>query len=224
MALTTKTPGVYIQEVSTLPASVAQVETAIPAFLGYTTKASAPTTPVRISSMVEYEENFGGPRTAVTVPISGSSPNFSVGTLSVDSTNFLYECMQMYFANGGGPCYVVSTGTASGTITDTDFYDPSDSDNALDKISKEDEPTLIVMPELVNLANTGVADSGGFYDVVKAALTQCNTLQDRFTIIDIYEGTTHTLTDAIDQMRTDIGTQYKVRCNLLSSVEDLTFV
>ena len=31
-----KTPGVYIEESSTLPPSVAEVATAIPAFIGYT--------------------------------------------------------------------------------------------------------------------------------------------------------------------------------------------
>jgi hypothetical protein len=205
MALTPKTPGVYIQEVSTFPASVAQVETAIPAFLGYTTSASAPSTPVRITSLVEYEENFGGPRESVTVPISGSSPNFSVGSLTVDDTNNLYECMQLYFANGGGPCYVVSAGTASGTITDTDFTDPG---KAIEKISKEDEPTLLLVPEAMGVANTGATNSGTFYSIIQALLAQCNTLQDRFTIMDVYEGTTTALTDPIAQMRTDIGTQY----------------
>ena len=34
------TPGVYVQEISTLPPSVAEVETAIPAFIGYTEKAA----------------------------------------------------------------------------------------------------------------------------------------------------------------------------------------
>ena len=34
-----KTPGVYIEEISKFPPSVAQVETAIPAFIGYTEKA-----------------------------------------------------------------------------------------------------------------------------------------------------------------------------------------
>ena len=35
-----KTPGVYVEEISTLPPSVAAVATAIPAFIGYTEKAS----------------------------------------------------------------------------------------------------------------------------------------------------------------------------------------
>ncbi len=33
------TPGVYIEEIPGLPPSVAQVETAIPVFIGYTEKA-----------------------------------------------------------------------------------------------------------------------------------------------------------------------------------------
>ena len=36
MATSYKTPGVYVEEISKLPPSVAEVETAIPAFIGYT--------------------------------------------------------------------------------------------------------------------------------------------------------------------------------------------
>jgi len=38
MANNYKTPGVYVEEISKLPPSVAQVETAIPAFIGFTEK------------------------------------------------------------------------------------------------------------------------------------------------------------------------------------------
>ena len=34
-----KTPGVYIEEISSLPPSVGQVPTAVPAFIGYSEKA-----------------------------------------------------------------------------------------------------------------------------------------------------------------------------------------
>ena len=53
-----KTPGVYIEEISLFPPSVAQVETAIPAFIGYTEKG--PTEPTRIKSMADYRAIFGG--------------------------------------------------------------------------------------------------------------------------------------------------------------------
>jgi phage tail sheath protein FI len=36
---TYNTPDVYIEEISVFPPSVAEVETAIPAFIGYTEKA-----------------------------------------------------------------------------------------------------------------------------------------------------------------------------------------
>ncbi|MCR9084824.1 MAG: hypothetical protein NXH89_20495, partial [Cyclobacteriaceae bacterium] len=60
-----KTPGVYIQEISTLPASVVPVATAIPAFIGYTAKREkngetiANNKPTRITSYLEFKEIFG---------------------------------------------------------------------------------------------------------------------------------------------------------------------
>ena len=63
---TLKTPGVYIDEVSLLPPSVAGVETGIPAFVGYTERNVTGTgkqllnKPTRITSLLEYTELFGG--------------------------------------------------------------------------------------------------------------------------------------------------------------------
>ena len=56
-----KNPGVYVEEVSSKPLSVAQVETAIPAFIGYTEIASRDLlfVPVKVSSFLEYERTFG---------------------------------------------------------------------------------------------------------------------------------------------------------------------
>ncbi|MFT5822987.1 MAG: phage tail sheath protein FI, partial [Crocinitomix sp.] len=64
MPSTYKTPGVYIEEISTLPASIAQVETAIPAFVGFTKDAKKngkgiTNKPTRIVSLLEFETYFG---------------------------------------------------------------------------------------------------------------------------------------------------------------------
>ena len=82
MSTTYKTPGVYVEEISKFPPSVAQVETAIPAFIGYTEKAikkgeSVTNKPTRITSMLEYETYFGGakPETTITVTISDTMVN-----------------------------------------------------------------------------------------------------------------------------------------------------
>lgn len=61
------TPGVYVQEIPSLPPSVAEVETAIPAFVGYTEKADKLSAgdlimiPTKISSLAEFIVIYGGP-------------------------------------------------------------------------------------------------------------------------------------------------------------------
>ena len=65
MAATLATPGVYIEEKSSFGSSVVPVQTAIPAFVGYTEKASRGSKdltniPTKISSLGQYEELFGG--------------------------------------------------------------------------------------------------------------------------------------------------------------------
>ena len=60
----TRMPGVYTQEIATLPPSVALVPTAVPVFIGFTEKAvkdndDVSGKPVRIKSMRNYEDWFG---------------------------------------------------------------------------------------------------------------------------------------------------------------------
>ena len=54
-----RTPGVFIQELPSLPPSISTVETCVPAFVGYTQKDETNLTPVRIHSFAEYEALFG---------------------------------------------------------------------------------------------------------------------------------------------------------------------
>lgn len=98
---------------------------------------------------------------------------------SVTPAYYLYYSMQLFFANGGGPCYIVSIGTYDdngampGTLVD-DFT------GAIDELEKFDEPTLYVFPG-INLGTSGNAISVGDH-----ALQSCEKLQDRFTIMDIH--------------------------------------
>ena len=58
-------PDVYIQEIPVFPPSVAEVETAIPAFIGYTQIAKRTTDndlilkPAKIYSMTQFEQYYG---------------------------------------------------------------------------------------------------------------------------------------------------------------------
>ena len=64
MALNLRTPGVYIVEESKFPPSVVPVETAIPAFVGYTRATqykgeSLLNRPVAVNDLLEFQEIFG---------------------------------------------------------------------------------------------------------------------------------------------------------------------
>ncbi|AUP79073.1 phage tail sheath C-terminal domain-containing protein [Flavivirga eckloniae] len=168
-----KTPGVYINEIDAFPPSVAQVATAVPAFIGYTEKG--PTVPTRISSFMEFEQIFGGAPspTSLTVELDGNlmpTDNCSV----TESKYKLYNSLRLFYANGGGICYIVSIGDYTAAInSDSDFTD------GLDLLRKFDEPTLLLFPDAINLDATKLGL------VHQQALKQCADLMDRFTIMDV---------------------------------------
>lgn len=176
------TPGVYIQELNSFPPSVAPVSTAIPAFVGYTEKG--PSAPTRITSMLEYVASFGGAYDELYTATLDANGDFSsvATTGSSVSPYTLYYHMEMYFGNGGGPCYVISVGNYSSTetLTATDFYDSGNPSKGIGQAREIDEVTLLVVPEAIELSSS--ADTRSIYD---AMLDQCNDLKDRFSIFDV---------------------------------------
>ncbi len=176
-----KTPGVYVEEISLLPPSVAQVETAIPAFIGYTQRntyngQSLLNKPTRIKSLKDFETIFGAAQnTTFTINIVTQDGSDTLnGDIADPGPSFrMNYALEMYFSNGGGPCYIVSTGT----------YDTADTSNntqmvnGLNAVRKEDEPTILVFPDAAAL-------SAGYYSLYTAALTQCGELMDRVVLID----------------------------------------
>jgi phage tail sheath protein FI len=218
MATNYRTPGVYIEEISKFPPSVAQVETAIPAFIGYTEKAKAQeedtshtliNVPTRIVSILEYETMFGGPEAEIAIQVRVREENGERSVLveapaSEDKSPFLmFYAMQAYFANGGGPCYIVSVGVYE-DAPDVDPVSRAALISGLETIEKEDEPTLLLFPDA-----TSLPDSADFYAVYNSALSQCRKLRDRFTIIDTYT----------DHLATEIGAPEGVRDLITSDIE-----
>lgn len=212
MANNYKTPGVYVEEISLLPPSVAQVETAIPAFIGYTQNdsyngLSLVNKPRRIRSLKDFEEIFGLPLqtefhngdSSAGIKIKEESGEFILdGDLEdpYDDLEFrMHYCLQIYFANGGGPCYIISCGKYS----DADFTKSDQMEEALAALRKEDEPTMIVFTDAVSL------DKGDFYSLNKLALIQAGELMDRVVIADLWKESSDELNDVIDGFRTGIG-------------------
>ncbi|MDW9382837.1 phage tail sheath family protein [Chryseobacterium sp. JV558] len=147
-----KTPGVYVEEQGKFPPSVAQVETAIPAFIGYT--ADGPKNkPTRIASMLEYEQLFGKANPEIFAVAFKSGVATAIQPKISDFK--MYYAMQMYFANGGGACYIVSVGSYNDEVTaGTSTTEAGTLLYGLELLKKEDEPTLIVFPDLQGLVAT----------------------------------------------------------------------
>jgi len=182
MALTVKTPGVYIEEVPKFPPSIAQVETAIPAFIGYTAKADEygpgdlKNRAVKISSMLDYETYFGGaPSLAISSVAVDALNNFK--SASISQSLFMYDSLRMFFRNGGGDCYIVSVGLYTDPKAKSDFLDDG---KGLKVIEKVDEPTLLIFPD-----NSLLTSGNDYYEVYQEALMQCENLKDRFVVMDV---------------------------------------
>lgn len=209
MATSYKTPGVYIEEISKFPPSVAQVETAIPAFIGYTESAVIDgedyhsediIKPVKIGSLPEYEFFFGGAPDPTEIKVDLNADN-SVKSAKVNSINLLYDSVRMFYANGGGDCYIVSVGPYNTDEADVDKQELLDGLTSLEKV---DLPTLLVIPETVHL---DIAEAG---EVHAAMLSQCNKLQDRFAVMDIVDGDKEITpsTDPVGDFRNNVGMNY----------------
>jgi phage tail sheath protein FI len=228
------TPGVYVTEQGAFPNPVVGVQTAIPAFVGYTEtaeRAGKPIhfTPTQINSLADYERSFGGAFHAtynieqvvegteraaqggsVTPPApdpvngdadffcmrqSGSPPvwitvKYNIGRLDGGSSSlprfYLYNALRLFFANGGGACYIVSVGTydegGKAAIVTQDALQ-----RGLDAIGQQSGPTMLVVPDAVLLPpNPVAAGTSPFYDVCKAMLAQCALRRNRVAILDVY--------------------------------------
>lgn len=186
-----KTPDVYVREKSLLPPSVAEVATAVPAFIGFTqnildnTGQSTTNIPFRFSSLSEYEALFGTSQLeAFKVEYNSNTGECYFQKNSDDipdnlkSNFFLHQAIQHFYANGGGTCYVVSIGdhnTVKENITASEFID------AINLLEEVDEVTLISSPESV------LMDTVAHYSVQNHALQHCEKMKDRFALIDVQQ-------------------------------------
>lgn len=86
----------------------------------------------------------------------------------------LFYQMQMFFANGGSTCYVVSVGTYEDK---KDAIDDKLVENALAALEKEREVTLIVVPEAVFGKQCG--------NIQQLMMKHCGEMGNRFAILDV---------------------------------------
>ncbi len=119
----------------------------------------------------------------------------------MNGVNLLYDSVRMFYANGGGDCYIVSVGSYNDDASDVDRQELL---NGLATLEKVDLPTLLVIPESVHLD----LDEAG--EVHGAMLAQSNKLQDRFAVLDIVDGDEEITqsVDPVSDFRNNVGMNY----------------
>jgi Bacteriophage tail sheath protein len=227
-----KTPGVYVKELPAFAPSIVGVKTAVPAFIGYTEKATIGGKPVYnqaipIGSLADYIAAFGQDFPAeyeidevtdeslikkgdfdfkVFDPI-GSTEKHYVLKQTTASEFYLYNSIRLFYANGGGDAFVVSVGDyKDGAVISKDALL-----KGLAVIKEQVGPTILVVPDAVLLPEDAGGDpwvSADFQTVTREMLKQCKDLQDRVAVLDVY-GTQHAKKDnwekIITRFREDVG-------------------
>ncbi len=204
---TMMTPGVYIVEKDAFPNSVVEVATAVPAFIGYTGKhlnkeQSLRYKPRKVTSLAEYALFFGGaPKLQGQFTISDGPPEalddgreiamtagpmdpvvkeggkaYYLARAEASRRYHMYYGLRSFYQNGGGPCYIVSVGSYE------DKLDSGDFEKGIEALLREQEPTMVVMPDAVLLS---AADC---MSIQQAAISHCAKMQSRFAILDVFRG------------------------------------
>lgn len=175
------TPGVSVEEITRLPNSVSLIDTAIPIFIGYTEQTPAEhTEPLNISSLLEYERSFGKAKKE-SIQLK-DTPDKGVEIIAPEAQFLMYYSLQVYFANGGGPCQVVSVGNyTSGEVKLTDL------NGGVGMIKDSNDPKLIIFPDAVSLIE---AD---FYTIYNQTIAKRESgKKNWFVILDTYYGNSAT--------------------------------
>lgn len=230
------TPGVYIDEISTIPPSVAEVESAIPAFIGYTEVAKQYADGDLIMKAQKIEGwsdfiNYYAARNAESQPVPPVESNAGIvisvnektddGTATGATVDYdvtvtkvlaslkqynLYYAIKHYFDNGGGSCYVVAVNVHPAPVVFT-----SEVEKGLDLIREYDEPTILCVPEMRYMS------SGDYSSTVQKMITQASELKDRLALIDPHDVTPETPAAPHGNIASDVST---IRNAANGAVED----
>lgn len=128
------------------------------------------------------------------------TPDFFTDTtgysLATSTVNYrLYSAIKFFYENGGGTCYIVSTGAYDYSATSLSSTKPFS--NALTVLEKETEPTMIVIPDAVELMDATETDFAKKYALCYSLqgelVNHCGLLGTRVALLDIPGGYTEPL-------------------------------
>jgi uncharacterized protein len=188
MSKTTRFVSIPIKEQDTFGQQMIQAETAVPAFIGYTQKATLKgkdlfNKTATIYSLSEFTEIYGfAPSYAFSIQETTDQEGIAIAgklyeTVQDDQSRFwLYNSIRLFYANGGGKCHIVSLGDYNSPKNAADFYP------AIDLLKKVYPVTLLVIPELMLLSEQECAK------LQQYMVAHCGSMGDRMALLDIYNG------------------------------------
>ena len=118
-------------------------------------------------------------------------------SLDQKSINFrMYSAMKFFYENGGANCFVMTVGGydySTASISDTTAFT-----DAITLLEKEQEPTMLVIPDAVEVFDAGVTDTNqdnyyeqrykNAYSLQNAMINHCGSMMSRIAILDIPGG------------------------------------
>ncbi len=160
------------------------------------TQSSTTAAPAPKPAPADPKKKSGDTKAADTSATATPAPaDFHLGdtgvSLATSTVNYrLYSAIKFFYENGGGTCYVVSTGGYDYSSTGLTSTDPFT--NALTVLEKESEPTMIVIPDAVELMDPTETDMAKKYALCYTLqgelINHCGELTTRVALLDIPGG------------------------------------
>ncbi len=153
------------------------------------------------------------PATGDTAAKATVAPDFMLDEvgygLTTTTVNYrLYSAVRFFYENGGGTCYILSTGGYD--YAATGLSDTKPFSEALTVLEKETEPTMIVIPDAVELKDDTAKDLKTKYALCYSLqgemINHCGDLGTRVALIDIPGGYAEPLvgTTSVEAFRNNV--------------------
>ncbi len=167
-------PGVYVEETSTVERTFEGAETAVAAFVGQT-RMGPLNTPTRVDSWAQFMATFGGfsPETCLAQSVHG------------------------FFLNGGGVCHIVRIGrggphdgVAPGNARAEDYVGDVTEGTGIAGLEALEDVTMLCAPDLMSAYGRGTLDLDSVQIVQTAMISHAESQRDRIAILDSPPGLT----------------------------------
>ncbi len=131
---------------------------------------------------------YGPIKTGTTFPTAGTSLDIKTADFKINEIEYtippttqinrLHSAIKFFYANGGGDCYILSIGDYNSTPFDLKLFNA-----AIDLLKKESEPTMLVIPDAVEL------DVNDAFSLQSKMINHCGEdMPSRVAILDIPGG------------------------------------